>query len=85
MILLVLLSLLSLPVIVLLVSDGPHLLGIAVLDVECVLALEEDVPGEVLGHPALVLLLKVDEGLLSAVDQVHAIHFSLASGREVDL
>ena len=80
LILLVLLSLLSLPVVELLVSDRSHLLGIAVLDVKSVLTLEEHVSGEVFGHPALILLFEVHECLLCALDHVDTTHFALASG-----
>ena len=80
LILLVFLSLLSLSVVELLVSYCSHLLWIAVLDVESVLTLEEYVPGKVFGHPALILLFEVDEGLLCALDHVHTTHLTLASG-----
>ena len=69
----------------LLVSDGPHLFGVAVLHVESVLALEEYISSKLLGQLALVLLLKVDEGLLSALDDVASAHFTLAAALEVDL
>lgn len=85
LILLILLSLLSLPVVELFISDRPHLLWVAVLHVESVLALEEYVSGEVFGQSTLVLLLEVDEGLLRALDHVDSADFTLASSREVDL
>lgn len=61
--LLVLLSLLSPLVEDLLISDLPHLLGVAVLDVECIVALKENIFGKLFGKLALVLLLEVDECL----------------------
>lgn len=62
--LLVLLAILSLLVEDLLISDLPHLLGIAVLNIESIIALEENILGELLGLLALVLLVEVDESLL---------------------
>lgn len=61
--LLVLLSILSLLVKDLLISDLPHLLRIAVLDVERIVTLEKNIFGKLFGKLALVLLLEVDESL----------------------
>ena len=85
LILLVLLSLLSLPVVELFISDRPHLLWVAVFDVESVLALEEYISGKFLGQSTLVLLLEIDKGLLRALDHVDSADLALASSRKVDL
>jgi hypothetical protein len=86
LILLAFLSLLSLPVVELLVSYCSHLLWIAVLDVESVLTLEEYVPGKVFGHPALILLFEVDKGLLSARNNLNFRYFTtLTSCGKIDL
>jgi hypothetical protein len=61
---LVLLAILGLLVEYLLISDLPHLFGIAVLNIESVVAFEQHVLGELLGLLALILLLEVDESLL---------------------
>lgn len=68
----------------LLVSDESHLFGIAVLNIESKLRLEEHITSKVFGHLALVLLLKVDEGLLSIRNDLDLRNFTLASRREVD-
>jgi hypothetical protein len=83
--LLVLLSVLSLLVEDLLIADLPHLLGVAVLNIEGVVALEEDVFGELFGSLALVLLLEVDESLLGSRDNLDLVWSFISSGRaEVD-
>ena len=83
--LLVLLSVLRLLVEDLLIADLPHLLWVAVLNIEGVVALEEDVFGELFGSLALVLLLKVDEGLLGSRDNLDLVWSFISSGRaEVD-
>ena len=61
--LLVLLSILSFLVKDLLISDLPHFLRIAVLDVERIVALEENIFGKLFGKLTLILLLEVDESL----------------------
>lgn len=61
--LLVLLSFLGPLVEDLLISDLSHLLGVAVFNIESIVALEEDILRKLFGQLALVLLLKVDEGL----------------------
>lgn len=71
-------------VVELLISDLPHLLWIAVLDVEGVLAFEEDISRELFRCLALILLLKIDKGLLSARDHHHLGDLSLTGSREID-
>ena len=85
LVLLILLSFLSLAVKELLVSDGSHLLGIAILNIESILTLEEHIPCKIFSHAALILFFEVDEGLLSAWDHVHSADLALACSREVDL
>ena len=80
MILLILLSFLSPAVKELLVSDGSHLLGVAVLHIESILTLEEYIPRKIFSHAALILFFEVDEGLLSAWYHVNSADFALASG-----
>jgi len=82
---LVFLALLCLLVINLLISNGAHLFRVAILDVERILALEEDVTCELLGQLALVLLLEVHESLLRTVDECDTIHFALACSLKVNL
>lgn len=48
------------------VANRAHLLGIAVLYIESILTLEEDISGKLFGQLALVLLLEVHESLLGA-------------------
>ena len=80
LILLVSFLLLGLSVNELFISDEPHLFGIAILDIKSILTLEKHIPGKVLGHLALILLLKVDEGLLGSRNNLDLRHFSLRSG-----
>ena len=81
---LVLFSLLSLLVKDFFVPDLPHFFWVAVLDIECILLFEKDISGELFGDLALVLLLEVDEGLLSIRNDLDLRNFTLASRREVD-
>lgn len=76
---------LSLLVVVFLVSDVAHLFGVAILDKQWILRFEKHIFGELLGILTLVLFLKVNESLLRVLDDLNLRHFSLASGREVDL
>lgn len=69
----------------LLIADGTHLLGIAILNVESILTLEEHISCELLCQLTLVLLLKVDEGLLSTWDDFDPGDLSLTCRLEVDL
>ena len=66
------------------ITDRTHLFWIAVLNVESILTLEEDVTCKFFGHFALVLLLEIDEGLLSVSDNVYAADFSLTGCAEID-
>jgi hypothetical protein len=75
--LLVLLLVLGLFVKELLIPDLAHLFGVAVLNVQSILRLEEDILCEFSCKLALVLLLKVDEGLLSARNDLDLIYFTL--------
>lgn len=61
--LLVLFSVLSPLVEDLLISDLPHLLWVAIFNIESIIALEEDILCKLFCQLALVLLLEVDEGL----------------------
>lgn len=65
-------------VVVLLISDASHLLGVAVLDKEWILRLEEDIFRKLFGILALVLLLEVNESLLGVRNYLDLGHFSLA-------
>jgi hypothetical protein len=67
------------------VPDQSHLLGVAVLDVESKLGLEQDVASEVFGHLALILFVEVHEGLLGSRDDLDLGDISLTSTREIDL
>ena len=83
--LLVLLSILSPLVEDLLISDLPHLLGVAVFNIESIIALEEDILRKLFGQLALVLLLKVDEGLSGSRDNLEFVWAITLSCRvEVD-
>ena len=83
--LLVLLSFLSPFVEDLLISDLPHLLGVAVFNIESIVALEQDVLGKLFGQLALVLLLEVDEGLGGSWDNLNLVWSITLGGRiEVD-
>jgi len=68
----------------LLISDLPHFLWVAVLHIESVLALEEHIASKLLGCLALILLLKVHEGLLSSWNDHNLGDVSLTCSREVD-
>ena len=84
--LLVLFTLLCLLVEDLLVSDLSHFLWIAILDVEWILLLEKDISSKLFGSLALILLLEVDEGLLSAWHDLDLGHFTTAAScAEIDL
>lgn len=85
LVLLVPLPVLGSLVVQLLISDLPHLLWVAVLDVESILGLEEDVSGELLRGLALVLLFEIHEGLLGVRNDLNLGHLALASRGEVDL
>ena len=85
LVLLIPLSILSPLVVNLLVSDGSHLPRVAVLHVKGVLTLEEHISSKLFCKFALILLLKVDESLLSALDDVDSADFSLAAALEVNL
>jgi hypothetical protein len=61
--LLVLFSVLSPLVEDLLISDLPHLLWVAIFNIESIIALEENILRKLFGQLALILLLKVDESL----------------------
>ena len=76
---LVLFSLLCLLVEDLLVPDLSHFLWIAVFDIECILLFEKDISGKLFGNFALVLLLKVDKGLLRSGNDLDLGNFTLAS------
>ena len=67
------------------VSDLSHFLWVTVFDIECVLLLKEDISGELFGDLALVLLLKVYEGLLSSWHYLNLRYFSLTSRAKIDL
>ena len=84
LVLLVSLSVLSSLIMKLLISDLPHLLWIAVLDVESILGLEEHVSGELLRSLTLILFLEVDEGLLGVWNNLYFGYLTLASCREVN-
>ena len=84
LVLLISLSVLSSLVVKLLVSDLPHLLWIAVLDVESILGLEEHVSGELLRSLTLILFLEVDEGLLGVWNNLYFGDLTLASCGEVN-
>lgn len=68
----------------LLISYLPHLLWIAVLNVESILTLEEDVTSKLFGSLALILLFEVDKGLLSPWNNHDLCYLSLASSGKVD-
>jgi hypothetical protein len=68
--LLVLFSILSSFVEDLLISDLSHFFWVAILYIESVVAFEKDIFGELLCLFALVLLLKIDEGLLGSRDNL---------------
>ena len=83
--LLVLFSLLSFLVEDFFVPDLPHFFWIAVLDIECILLFEKDISGELFCDLALVLLLKVDEGLLRSFHHLDSRDFTLTSCAKIDL
>jgi hypothetical protein len=83
--LLVLFSLLSFLVENFFVPDLPHFFRIAVLDIECILLFEKDISGELFCDLALVLLLKVDEGLLRSFHHLDSRDFTLTSCAKIDL
>ena len=84
--LLVLFALLSLLVEDLLVPDLSHFLWVAILDVEWILLLEKDISSELFSSLALILLLEVDEGLLSAWHDLDLGDFTTAASlAEIDL
>ena len=84
LVLLISLSILSPLVVKLLISDLPHLLWVAVLDVESILGLEEDISGKLLRSLTLVLLFEIDEGLLSVWNDLNLGHLSLACRGKVN-
>jgi hypothetical protein len=62
----------------LLVADGAHLLGVTILYIESILTLEEYISCKLFGKFALILLLEIDEGLLSTRDHFDARNLALA-------
>jgi len=85
LILLVLFLFLSSLVDNLFVSNETHLLWVAVLNIESKLGLEQHISSKVFGHLALVLLVKVHEGLLGTRNNLDFCDISLASTGEIDL
>lgn len=84
LVLAILLLLLSSLVVDLLIANGPHLLGVAILSVQRILSFEQHVSRVFFGNFALVLLLEVDEGLLGSRDHFDTVYFTLASSGEVE-
>ena len=83
--LLVLFSVLSPLVEDLLISDLPHLLWVAIFNIESIIALEENILCKLFGQLALVLLLEVDEGLGGSWDNLDFVEpITLGSRIEVD-
>ena len=83
--LLVLFSVLSPLVEDLLISDLPHLLWVAIFNIESIIALEEDILRKLFCQLALVLLLEVDEGLSGSRDDLNFVEpITLSSRIEVD-
>lgn len=84
LILLVSLFILSSFVNQLLISDKSHLFWIAVLNIQSELRLEQYIASKIFCHLALILLLKIDEGLLSIRNDLNLSNLTLTSWREVD-
>lgn len=84
LILLISLSVLSSLVMELLISDLPHLLWIAVLDIESILGFEEHVSGELFRSLTLILFFEIHEGLLSVWNNLYFGYLTLASCGEVN-
>ena len=83
--LLVLFSVLSPLVEDLLISDLPHLLWVAIFNIESIIALEEDILRKLFCQLALVLLLEIDEGLGGSRDDLDFVEpITLSSRIEVD-
>ena len=83
--LLVLFSVLSPLVEDLLISDLPHLLWVAIFNIESIITLEEDILRKLFCQLALILLLEVDEGLGGSRDDLDFVEpITLSSRIEVD-
>ena len=67
------------------ISDESHLLGVAVLNIQSILRLEQHISCKILRHLALVLLLEVHKGLLGSMNDLDLRDFTLACRGEVDL
>lgn len=83
--LLILFSVLSPLIENLLISDLPHLLWVAIFNIEGIIALKEDILRKLFGQLALVLLLEVDKGLGGSRDDLDLVEpITLGSRIEVD-
>ena len=83
--LLIFFSILSFFIYDFLISNWPHFFWIAVFYIKSILTFEKYISCKIFCHLALILFFKINKSLLSSINNVYSIYFSLTSSWKIDL